>query len=415
MTALAARRLVVENIGWLCTLADGGADALGTVRDAAVLVEDGRVRYAGPAADLPAGAGRGADVLDARGRCVLPGFVDCHTHLLFAGSRADEFALRSRGATYAEIMAAGGGIRRTMHAVRAASVDELVELCLPRLDGMLDRGVTTVEVKSGYGLSLDAEVKSLRAIRALGEQHPTTVRATCLSAHAVPPEFADRTDAYVDLIVEEILPRVAEEGLATAADVFVEQGAFSVDQGRRVLSRAKELGLAVRVHAEQLSRSGGAALAAELSAQSAGHLEFATAEDLAGLARAGVVVEVLATAQVFLGMKERVPGRAARDAGCTVAVATDYNPGSANAPDLHLAAGLAVTMAGLSAEEALVGITAGGARALGLDDAGVLREGARGDLVFLDEAEPWPLVYEWGVNHVERVVIAGELVRDRAR
>jgi len=405
-------RVVVENIGALCTMSDAGVGPLGRIDNAVVHIEDERVVYAGPSESAPLFSSDALHV-DAEGSAVLPGLVDCHTHLLFAGSRADEFALRSRGATYAEIMAAGGGIRNTMRAVRASSEGELVALGLARLDHMLSLGVTTCEVKSGYGLSVVDEVKSLRAIRALDREHAVDVVATCLAAHAIPPEFEGDAERYTALVVDEILPRVAEEKLAAFADVFVEQGAFSVEQGRRVLLAARDLGLDIRVHAEQLSNSGGAKLAAELGAKSAGHLEFANEDDIRALAGAGVIAEVLSSAQVFLGMQQRIPGKKLRDAGVRLAVATDYNPGSANVPDLQLAAGLAITMSGLSADDALVGITRNGALALGLSDRGVVEKGARADLVVLDTKSPYDLVYEWGRNPVRTVLKGGRIVVDR--
>ncbi|MFZ9887785.1 MAG: imidazolonepropionase, partial [Myxococcota bacterium] len=352
-----------------------------------------------------------ATIVDAAGCAVLPGLIDCHTHLVFAGHRAHEFALRSRGATYAEIMAAGGGIRSTMSAVRAASEEELLALARPRLAAMLDRGVTVVEAKSGYGLSLDDELKCLRVLHALGAQQPVEVTATFLGAHALPPEWEGQRARYVEVVCEEMLPAVAAQGLANACDIFVEQGAFTLDDARRVLGKAKSLGLHTRMHAEQLSHTGAARLAAELGCLSASHLEHARDDDIAALAEAGVVAEVLATAQVFLGMEQRIPGRKLIDAGVVVAVGTDLNPGSAPSSDLHLAAGLAITMCGLSADEALLGITRQGARALGRQDVGVVEVGARGDLCILDTADAYSLVYEWGRNHVAHVVCAGELVR----
>ncbi len=408
MTARPA--LVVRNIGALYTMAGDDGAPLGVVTDAVVHVDDdGRFSYVGAARDAPH-TGPDAPVLDAKGNVALPGLIDCHTHLIFAGSRAEEFALRSRGATYAEIMAAGGGIVNTMRAVRGASEEQLVELARPRLASMLQRGVTLVEAKSGYGLTLEDELKSLRAMKTLSRAQPVEVSPTFLGAHALPPEYAGRRDAYVDLVCDEMLPAVTNEQLARACDIFVENGAFSVDDGRRVLTKAKDLGLEVRIHAEQLSRSGGAQLAAELGCLSAGHLEHANDDDIAALAEAGVVAEVLSIAQVFLGMEQRIPGRRLADAGVPVAVATDLNPGSANSADLHLAAGLAVTMCGLSADETLLGITKNAARALGRDDVGTVQVGKRADLCVLDTATVYDLVYEWGRNHVAAVVAQGRLV-----
>lgn len=402
--------LVVTNIGALYTMAGDEGAPLGVAFDACVLVgDDGRFSYVGSAAEAPA-VDDDTPVLDAKGKAALPGLIDCHTHLIFAGSRAEEFAMRSRGASYAEIMAAGGGILNTMNAVRAASEEELVELALPRLVRMLRRGVTLVEAKSGYGLTLEDELKSLRAMKALSRRQPVEVSATFLGAHAVPPEFGDRREAYVDLVCDEMLPAVVDEELAVACDIFVERGAFTLEDGRRVLTKAKDLGLDVRIHAEQLSRSGGAQLAAELGCLSAGHLEHANDDDIAALAGAGVVAEVLALAQVFLGMEQRIPGRKLADAGVPVAVATDLNPGSANSADLHLAAGLAITMCGLTADQALLGITKNAARALARDDVGTVEVGKRADLCVLDTTTAYDLVYEWGENHVRSVIAKGRVV-----
>jgi imidazolonepropionase len=401
--------LVIVNIGALHTM-ERDAQAL---VDAEVHIDgDGRVRYAGARAHAPAQEA-GATVVDAGGHAVLPGFIDCHTHLLWAGSRDAEFALRSRGASYGEIMAAGGGIRNTMRAVRESSDDALAALLHMRLDEMRARGVTTVEVKSGYGLSLEHELRSLAVIARVHDEGPTDLVATCLSAHAIPPEFEGARARYVDHIVDEILPAVSERKLARFCDVFVEQGAFTVDDGRRILTAARSLGMHARVHAEQLSRSGGAALAAELGAHAAGHLEFVDESDMRALADAGVVCEVLAPAQVFLGLQQRIPGRALVDHGCTVAVATDANPGSAPSLDLHLASSLAVTMAGLTVDEALLGITKNAARALALDDRGVLTPGMHGDLVVLDTVHAGALFASWGTNHVTHVVKAGRVVHAR--
>ncbi len=405
-------KLLITGTGPVLTMVADGDDLLGTRPGVDILCEDGLVTFVGPPSELDEARREGAVVVDAGGCAVMPGMIDCHTHLIWGGSRAHEFALRSKGATYAEIMEAGGGIRNTMGAVRSLDRDDLVTLTRPRLDAMLRRGVTQVEAKSGYGLDAASEIKTLEAIASLNATHPIWLHPTCLAAHVVPPEFDGDIDGYVDLVCNEILPTAATEQLATAADVFIEKGAFTVEHGRRVLTKAKDLGLKLHVHAEQLSWSGGARLAAEMGASSVGHLEFATEEDAKALADAGVIAEVLSTAQVFLGMQQRVPGRMLKDAGVQLAVATDFNPGSANILDLHLAAGLAVTMGGLSAEEALWGITRGGALALGQDNAGHLTPGARADLVVLRGPAAWDLVYAWGNDHVAKVVVCGELVLD---
>ncbi len=401
--------LVVANIGRLYTMQSAPDNPLGVIEDAELHLEGDRVLFAGPRQHAPSITA--SEILNADGRAVMPGMVDCHTHTLFAGDRAGEFALRSKGATYAQILEAGGGIVNTMRAVRAASEDELTDLCADRLMAMARRGVCAVEVKSGYGLDVENELKSLRAIARAKERTGLDVVATCLAAHAVPPEYQGRTDDYVTLVCDEILPAVADANLATFCDVFIEQGAFDLAQGRRVLERAKALGFLLRVHAEQLSWQGGAKLAAELFATSVSHLEFCTDEDIAALKDAGVCVEVLAGAQVFLGMEQRIPGAKFEQAGLTVAVGSDFNPGSAHISDLALCAGLAVTMAGLSAEAALLGITRAGGLALARPELGRLARGTKGHAVVLDAETIWPLVYEWGAPHARQVIVGGRLLR----
>jgi imidazolonepropionase len=409
----APRLLVVTGIGTLATMDGTGPHGLGLLHDAVVVVDGDRIVDVGVRGSVALPAGADVEVVDAGGAAVVPGLVDCHTHAVFLGERSDEFARRARGESYAAIAAAGGGIRSTMRRVRDADVDALVHAARPRLRRMLARGVTTVEVKSGYGLSVADELKMLHAVRTLQDTGPLTVVPTLLAAHAVPPEETSAS-TWTTRIIDELLPEVARQGLASACDVFVEQGAFDVDDARRLLSRAAALGLRPRVHAEQLSRSGGAQLASELGALSAGHLEHITVDDARALARAGVVCEVLSLAQVFLRGQRAIPGRMIVDEGCVVAVGTDLNPGTAMACDLPLAAGLAVTQSGLTAEEALLGITRHGAAAVGLTDRGTLVRGQRADLVVLRAASPLALVYEWG-EPLADVVIAGGRVVLRAR
>lgn len=388
------------------------ADPLGRQEGTALLLEDGCIQKIGAsAADVQTVKAQGARVIDARGAAVLPGFVDVHTHAVFAGDRADEFALRARGASYAEIMEKGGGIVATMAATRSASRQQLEDVSRPRLRSLLQSGVTTCEVKSGYGLALEHEVKTLQAARNLGaEENLPDVVPTFLGAHAIPPEFSGRTDAYVDVVVDEMLPAVAEDRLAERVDIFIEKGAFDVGHGRRVLERARDLGLGIVAHVEQLSRSGGAALAAELGVRSVSHLEFVNADDIAALGRAGIVAEILAGAQVFLGMRQRIDGRALADAGCPIAIGTDLNPGSAHLFSLPLAAGFAVTNAGINAEEALLGMTTVAARALGRTDRGRLEVGAKADVVVLSRESPYALLYEWGQPLVATVIKDGKVV-----
>ncbi len=401
------RPLVLRNVGAVATMAaDHG---LGVVSDVDIVVVDGVIDHIGAGVRTP----DDAVVIDAGGRAVVPGFVDCHTHAVFCGDRADEFARRARGEDYLAIAAAGGGIKATMRAVRAASVDELVASSAPRLSRMLRRGATTVEIKSGYGLSVADELKMLQAAKALMGVVDVDVSATLLAAHAVPPE-AHSAQAWIDTIISELLPEVSRQGLAEACDIFIEKGAFSVDDGRRLLSAAADVGLAPVIHAEQLSHQGGARLAAELSARRAGHLDVNTHDDAAALAKAGVVAEVLSVAHVYLRGQRPVPGRTLRDAGCAVAIGTDVNPGTAMCDDLCLAAGLAVTQGGLSADEALWAMTAGSARALGKDDRGVIAVGRRADLVIVDDPSPYALVYRWAEPLAHTVIRGGRVVAQRS-
>ncbi|WP_375206377.1 imidazolonepropionase [Hyphococcus sp.] len=386
----------------LATMA--GQKPYGLVENAALAVKDGRIAYAGPMADLPGGDAKETE--DLKGALVTPGLIDCHTHLVYAGDRAGEFEARLLGKSYEEIARAGGGILSTVRAVRAASEDELVEASLPRLDALIGEGVTTVEIKSGYGLTLDDEMKMLRAARRLGEERPVRVTTTLLAAHALPPEFKNADD-YIDHVCNDIIPAVANEGLADAVDGFCEGVGFSPEQIEKVFETARTLKLKVKLHAEQLSDLGGAKLAARFGALSADHLEYLKPEDAGALARAGTVAVLLPGAFYYLRETKLPPIGALREAGVPMALATDCNPGTSPITSLLLAMNMGCTLFRLTPEEALAGATRNAARALGFAEAGVLAAGMRADLCVWRARQPAELAYAIGANPLVKRVFAG--------
>lgn len=374
----------------LATLVGGG---YGLVEDAALAWRDGRIDYAGPRSGLALDA-LASPPRDAGGLLATPGLVDCHSHLVFAGTRADEFEQRLEGASYEAIARAGGGIVSTVCATRAASEDELLEASLPRARALLADGVTTLEIKSGYGLELDAELKMLRVARAIGERLGISVRTSFLGAHALPPEYAGRADEYIDLVCEVMLPAIAETGLADAVDAYCEGIGFSPGQTRRVFARARELGLPVKLHADQLSDLGGAKLAAaEFGALSADHIEYTGEDGVRAMAEAGSVAVLLPGAFYALRETRLPPIELLREHGVPMAVATDLNPGTSPLLSLRLAMNFACTLFRLTPLEALRGATVHAARALGLEDRGYLQPGARADFVLWQAASPADLAY----------------------
>ena len=382
----------------------------GAIRDGALAIRDRRIAWLGGRAGLPPDLAA-PEELDGRGGWLTPGLIDCHTHLVYAGNRADEFEQRLAGASYEVIARSGGGIMATVRATRAASDDALMTASSPRLRQLLDEGVTTVEIKSGYGLDTATEMKMLRVARQLGETCNLDVQTTLLAAHALPPEYAGRTDAFISLVCEEIIPAAAQAKLADAVDVFCERIAFSPADTRRVFEAARQQGLRVKLHADQLSDTGGAALAAEFAALSADHLEYTSEAGVAALAQAGTVAVLLPGAFYCLRETKLPPIAALRRRGVPMAIATDCNPGTAPVTSLLLMLNMGCTLFRLTPEESLVGATRAAARALGLADRGVLSTGQRADLALWDVDSPAELGYAVGANPCVGIVRDGDVVR----
>ncbi|MCF6109810.1 imidazolonepropionase [Mesorhizobium muleiense] len=392
----------------LATMADSAA-GLGIVEDGAIAARDGLIVYAGQEADMPAAFSQNAEIVDCEGRWITPGLIDCHTHLVHAGNRANEFEMRLAGATYEEVTRAGGGIVSSVKALRAASQQELVAQSLPRLDPLIAEGLTTIEVKSGYGLDLENEKKSLRAARLLGENRPVTVTTSFLGAHALPPEAKGDKDAFIDLVANEILPAVTAEGLADAVDGFCEGIAFSPEQISRVFDAAKAAGLPVKLHADQLSNLHGAELAARYGALSADHLEYTDEAGAAAMARAGTVATILPGAYYFIRETKKPPIGLFRQHGVKMAVATDCNPGTSPLTSLLLTMNMAATLFGLTVDECLAGVTREAARALGrLGSTGTLEAGKSADLAIWDIERPAELVYRMGFNPLHARIWRGQ-------
>jgi len=376
------------------------------IEDAALVTAGSLIEWIGPRSEMP--AADYAQVHDLHGAWVTPGLIDCHTHTVFGGNRSGEFEQRLQGVSYADIAAQGGGIASTVRATRAASEDELFESAHKRLRSLLRDGVTTVEIKSGYGLDLANERKLLRVIRRLGDALPVSVRATCLAAHALPPEYKDRADAYIDHICSEMLPALAAEGLVDAVDAFCEYLAFSPAQVERVFKVARQLGLPVKLHAEQLSSLHGSSLAARYQALSADHLEFMTEDDAIAMAAAGTVAVLLPGAFYFLRETQLPPMEALRKHGVKIAIASDLNPGTSPALSVRLMLNMACILFRMTPEEALAGATQHAATALGMGDThGSLEVGKVADFVAWQIDRPADLAYWLGGELEKRVVRHG--------
>ena len=388
----------------LATMTNG----YGLIRDAAVAMEGDRIAWAGPMGDLPP-AFRSLPAQDARGRLVTPGLIDCHTHAVFGGHRAVEFELRLKGASYEEIARAGGGILSTVTATRVASEDELLAKALPRVDQLIASGATTIEVKSGYGLTIADELKMLRVARRIGQARPVTVRTTHLAAHAIPPEYKGNATGYIAHVAIPSLRAAQAEGLVDAVDAFCENIAFSVEELTPLFAEARALGLPVKLHAEQLTDQQGAAFAARHGALSADHLEYLSAEGIAAMQAAGTVAVILPGAFYTLRETQMPPIAALRAAGVPMAVATDLNPGSSPLASLTLAMNMACTLFRMTPEEALLGTTAHAARALGLADRGRIAPGLRSDLCIWDADHPAELAYRIGATTLHKRIFGGRL------
>ena len=389
-----------------CNVATMANGTYSIIEDAALVTRDGYIEWMGPRQQLPTGEYGQTHGLE--GAWVTPGLIDCHTHTVFGGNRSGEFEQRLQGVSYADIAAAGGGIASTVRATRAASEDELFDSARQRLLCLLRDGVTSVEIKSGYGLSLESERKILRVIRRLGEELPVTVRSTCLAAHALPPEYKDRADDYIEHICNEMLPALAAEGLVDAVDAFCEYLAFSPAQVERVFKVAQQLGLPVKLHAEQLSSLHGSSLAARYQALSADHLEFMTEEDAIAMAASGTVAVLLPGAFYFLRETQLPPMEALRKHGVKIAIASDLNPGTSPGLSLRLMLNMACTLFRMTPEEALAGVTLHAAMALGMGEThGSLEPGKVADFVAWNIDRPADLAYWLGGDLDKRVVRSG--------
>ena len=410
--------LIIKNAEELLTLSPSVKEesGLGIIRNGALLMRGERIIWVGESGRIPTEfrPRPGGQTIDASGRVVMPGLIDSHTHLVFAGSREHEFEMRIQGLSYQEIAGRGGGILSTVDATRRASFDELVSLGKKRLDRILAKGVTTLEAKSGYGLSLQDELKILRVTKALQGDHPIDIVPTFLGAHTVPKEFQKDRSGYVTLVTEEMIPRVAEEGLAQFCDVFCEEKAFNVEESKRILEAGKKVGLKPKIHADQLSSGAGAELAADVGAYSADHLEYVSSRGIQRMAEKGVVATMLPGASFFLSMKKYPPAREMIEKGVAVSLATDFNPGSSMTESLPLMMTMGCTLLKMMPAEVIKATTVHAAKSVGREnEIGILEVGRQGDVIVLDIPNYRHLPYHFGVDHVEYVVKKGDVVFQR--
>ena len=379
-------------------------DGYGLIEKGAVAFEKGVIKSVGP--DTPEGA-----AVDCGGRLLTPGFIDCHTHLVYGGNRASEFEQRLNGATYVDIAKAGGGIMSTVRATRADSEAELLESALRRLESLLAEGVTTIEIKSGYGLDVETEMKMLRVARKLGTLRPVDVKTTFLGAHTFPPEYKENHEGYVSIVCDQALPRIVSENLADAVDAFCEGIAFSVEETKAVFKAARAFNLPVKLHAEQLSNLGGAKMAARFDALSVDHIEYLDEDGVESISKSGTVAVLLPGAFYYLREKQAPPVASLRKHKVPIAIATDLNPGSSPVHSLLATMNMACVLFGLTPEEALLGVTTNAARALGLKDRGTIAVGQKADLALWDLRRPGDLAYPLGFNPLAAVIRNGELIK----
>jgi imidazolonepropionase len=386
----------------LATMSDG----YGLIQDAAIVVKNGLIAWAGPAAEAPSG-----DFINCHGTLVTPGLIDCHTHLVYGGNRAAEFEQRLNGASYSDIAKAGGGIMSTVRATRAASEADLLKSSLKRLDALMAEGVTTIEIKSGYGLDVDTELKMLRVARKLEQQRPVDVKTTFLGAHTFPVEFKENHQEYLNIVCNQALPKAHSEGLVDAVDAFCEGIAFSVEETELVFKAAQKLNLPVKLHAEQLSNLGGAKLAAKYRALSVDHIEYLEEAGVAAIQKSGTIAVLLPGAFYYLREKQAPPVAILRSHKVPFAIATDLNPGSSPVHSLLSTMNMACVLFGLTPEEALLGVTANAAKALGMKDRGLIAKGRRADLAFWNIERPGDLAYPLGFNPIAAIMQNGSFTK----